>query len=107
MGALTPAHVEWCGSYVDMFRPHIFGPAFLAVLSYCSEADHSQGSNITAFYNYLSIVSSFLPSKRNVCGKIIQTFLNKNKSCADYFRCVFKNLYPSFFKIILKDVLLP
>jgi hypothetical protein len=55
----------------------------MAVLSYCSEVRHSQGSNITAFYNYLSIVSSFLPSKKNVCGKIIQKFLNKNISCAD------------------------
>jgi hypothetical protein len=66
-----------------MFLHVYYRPTFLAVLSYGSEVGHSQGSNVTAFYNYLSIVSSCFPSKRNVCGIIIKKFLNKNKSCAD------------------------
>jgi hypothetical protein len=90
MGVLTPtvlssAHSMWSGvGVMQICFVHIYyRPAFLAVLSYCSEVDHSNGSNITAFYIYLSVVSSFLPSKRNVCGKIIQKFLNINKSCSD------------------------
>jgi hypothetical protein len=81
MGAFTPtvlSSAHSCGVVWELCRyvsSTYYRPAFLATLSYCSEADHSQSSNVTAFYSYLSIVSSFLPSKRNVCGKIIQKFL--------------------------------